>query len=168
MDTYIKSCAGYCVITYILGIGDRHLDNLLLRQSGHLFHIDFGYILGRDPKPLPPPMKLCKEMVEAMGGNQSAEYKRFREYCFNAYLILRRSANLILNLFGLMVDTDVQDITMEPDKAVKKVQDKFCLHLTEEQAVQFFQSLIDESVNAQFAVMVEKIHKWAQVCYLYN
>jgi phosphatidylinositol 3-kinase len=162
MDTYIKSCAGYCVITYILGIGDRHLDNLLLRQSGHLFHIDFGYILGRDPKPLPPPMKLCKEMVEAMGGNQSAEYKRFREYCFNAYLILRRSANLILNLFGLMVDTDVQDITMEPDKAVKKVQDKFCLHLTEEQAVQFFQSLIDESVNAQFAVMVEKIHKWAQ------
>ncbi|MFS7983330.1 putative phosphatidylinositol 3-kinase [Helianthus anomalus] len=27
-----------------------------------------GYILGRDPKPFPPPMKLCKEMVEAMGG----------------------------------------------------------------------------------------------------
>lgn len=31
--------------------------------SGNLFHIDFGYILGRDPKPLPPPMKLSKEMV---------------------------------------------------------------------------------------------------------
>ena len=30
---------------------------------GKLFHIDFGYILGRDPKPLPPPMKLSKEMV---------------------------------------------------------------------------------------------------------
>ena len=30
---------------------------------GNLFHIDFGYILGRDPKPLPPPMKLSKEMV---------------------------------------------------------------------------------------------------------
>lgn len=46
----------------------RHLDNLLLRDDGRLFHVDFGYILGRDPKPFPPPMKLCKEMVEAMGG----------------------------------------------------------------------------------------------------
>ncbi|CAB5209963.1 unnamed protein product [Rhizophagus irregularis] len=67
MDTYVKSCAGYCVITYLLGVGDRHLDNLLLSPEGNLFHVDFGFILGRDPKPFPPPMKLCKEMVEAMG-----------------------------------------------------------------------------------------------------
>lgn len=46
----------------------RHLDNLLLTDDGRLFHVDFGFILGRDPKPFPPPMKLCKEMVEAMGG----------------------------------------------------------------------------------------------------
>ncbi|KAH7573032.1 hypothetical protein JRO89_XS03G0054200 [Xanthoceras sorbifolium] len=51
----------------------RHLDNLLLRDDGRLFHVDFGYILGRDPKPFPPPMKLCKEMVEAMGGAERAK-----------------------------------------------------------------------------------------------
>ncbi|CAI9756282.1 unnamed protein product [Fraxinus pennsylvanica] len=37
------------------------------RDDDSLFHVDFGFILGRDPKPFPPTMKLCKEMVEAMG-----------------------------------------------------------------------------------------------------
>ncbi len=57
---------------------------------GKLFHIDFGYILGRDPKPLPPPMKLSKEMVEGMGGMQSEQYQEFRKQCYTAFLHLRR------------------------------------------------------------------------------
>lgn len=107
MDTYIRSCAGYCVITYLLGVGDRHLDNLLLTTSGKLFHIDFGYILGRDPKPMPPPMKLSKEMVEAMGGVSSDHHHAFRKQCYTAFLHLRRHANVMLNLFSLMVDASV-------------------------------------------------------------
>uniref|UniRef100_G1LLS7 Phosphatidylinositol 3-kinase catalytic subunit type 3 n=1 Tax=Ailuropoda melanoleuca TaxID=9646 RepID=G1LLS7_AILME len=162
MDTYVKSCAGYCVITYILGVGDRHLDNLLLTKTGKLFHIDFGYILGRDPKPLPPPMKLNKEMVEGMGGTQSEQYQEFRKQCYTAFLHLRRYSNLILNLFSLMVDANIPDIALEPDKTVKKVQDKFRLDLSDEEAVHYMQSLIDESVHALFAAVVEQIHKFAQ------
>lgn len=39
MDNYIKSCAAYCVITYLLGVGDRHLDNLLLTPNGGSTHV---------------------------------------------------------------------------------------------------------------------------------
>lgn len=66
MENYIQSLAGYSVLTYILGIGDRHLENLMLEKSGRMMHIDFGFILGKDPKPFPPPIKLCKEMYDAM------------------------------------------------------------------------------------------------------
>jgi phosphatidylinositol 3-kinase len=132
METYIRSCgiipivpnliiAGYCVVTYLLGVGDRHLDNLLLSPDGHFFHADFGYILGRDPKPFPAQMKLSREMVDGMGGTSSPYYAQFKSFCFTAYTTLRKSANLILNLFSLMVDANIPDILFEPDKAVLKV-----------------------------------------------
>eukprot|EP00731_Ephydatia_muelleri_P030776 Em0022g290a len=163
MDTYVKSCAGYSVITYLLSVGDRHFDNLLLSKSGHLIHIDFGYILGRDPKPFAPPMKLSREMVEAMGAStNSSDYIKFKEYCYNAFLILRRSASLILSLFSLMLDAGIPDIALEPDKTLQKVKEKFCLERNEEEAVQYFQGLIDESVTAVFAAVVERFHKLAQ------
>jgi len=44
-----------------------------------------------------------------------------------------------------------------------QVQDKFRLDLTDEQAVQYMQSLIDVSVTATFAALVEQMHKLAQV-----
>ena len=54
------------------------------------------------------------------------EQKFMQKKSFNAaykwnVLISFRHANLILNLFSLMVDANVPDIALEPDKTVKKV-----------------------------------------------
>lgn len=165
MDTYVKSCAGYCVITYLLGVGDRHLDNLLLAPSGHFFHADFGYILGRDPKPFAPQMKLCREMVEGMGGSSSPQYADFKSYCFTAYTTLRKSSNLILNLFSLMVDANITDIRLmqrEAGGAVEKVRERFHLEMTEEEAMRHFEGLIGDSVGAIFPVFIDTIHNMMQ------
>lgn len=128
MDTYVKSCAGYSVITYLLGVGDRHMDNLLLAPGGNFFHADFGYILGRDPKPLAPSMKLSHEMIDGMGGmssdkNPDSQFGQFKQYCFTAFTTLRRSSNLILNLFALMQDANIPDIKFWGDQAVRYVVD---------------------------------------------
>jgi phosphatidylinositol 3-kinase len=56
----------YEVTKFLLFIS--HLDNLLQTDDGRMFHVDFASIPSRDPKPFTLPMKLCKEMVEAMGG----------------------------------------------------------------------------------------------------
>ncbi|KAM0355844.1 hypothetical protein ACHAPU_000231 [Fusarium lateritium] len=162
LDTYVRSCAGYCVITYILGVGDRHLENLLLAPDGHFFHADFGFILGRDPKPFAPLMKLSKEMVDCMGGVQSDHYKQFKQYCFLSYTALRKSSNLILNLFSLMVDANIPDIRLEPDKAVLKVRERFHLELSEEEALRYFDRVIEDSLTAYAPVVIDKLHEWAQ------
>lgn len=162
LDTYIKSCAGYCVITYILGVGDRHLENLLLAPDGHFFHADFGFILGRDPKPFAPVMKLTKEMVDCMGGHDSQHYQMFKQYCFLAYTALRKSSNLILNLFSLMVDANIPDIKLEPDKAVQKVRERFHLEFSEEEALNTLNQIIEDSQTAFAPVVIDKLHEWAQ------
>lgn len=158
IDTFVRSCAGYCVVTYLLGVGDRHLDNLLVAPDGHFFHVDFGYILGRDPKPFPPQVKVCKEMVDGMGGAQSPHYARFKNFCFTAYSILRKSTNLILNLVTLMVDANIPDIKHRD--VHEQLQEKFRLDLTEEEAIKHFEILLNET--SYITVVLDRFHDLAQ------
>lgn len=163
LDTFTKSCAGYCVITYILGIGDRHLDNIMMTKSGQMFHIDFGFIFGQDPKPYPPPFRFNRPMADALGGEDSEHYGRFKTLCCQAYNWLRKSASLILNLLSLMGEAGIQDISKKSDlpKVLLKVEEKFRLDLTDEQAEQFFMSLISESLHALAPRLLEVAHKFA-------
>ena len=38
MEEFTMSCVGYCVATYVLGVGDRHSDNIMLKKNGQVEH----------------------------------------------------------------------------------------------------------------------------------
>ena len=159
-ETFIKSCAGYCAVTYLLGVGDRHLENLMIKKDGKLFHIDFGFILGKDPKIFPPPIRICKQMVMCMGGMKSAGYDQFRNKCVNAFLYLRRNYKYIVNLFYLMIHSGVKDLSDNTDLSMMKLFDRFMPNKTEQEAERQFLQLIQESVNAFFPKVMEVFHNW--------
>lgn len=76
----------------------------------------------------------------------------------DAYLYLRKYAKLIVNLFQLMIDSGIKDMSQE---ALEKLYDKFCLDDSDEAAEKHFLGILEESVNALFAVFSDKIHIWA-------
>ena len=67
-------------------------------------------------------------MIEICGGKQKVSgevnnlQKKWLVQIILVVSVVPRSANLILNLFSLMVDANVPDIALEPDKTVKKVR----------------------------------------------
>lgn len=112
-NRFIKSTAAYCVMTYLLGIGDRHLDNIMVTSDGCLFHIDYSFVMGLDPKLMAPKMRITTEMVDALGGRDSKYYKQFEELCSKCYNAMRKHCNLFTNMLFLLTRIDDTQFTYE-------------------------------------------------------
>jgi phosphatidylinositol 3-kinase len=161
MDTYVKSCAGYCVITYLLGVGDRHLDNILLHQNGHLLHCDYSFILGHDPKTYMP-MRITEEMVRGFGGRDSDNFARFLSFTGAAFLTLRRHNNLrtLLSHIRLMVDSNMVDVSLHqpPEEAILAMRGRFRLDLNDDDAMSYIEEVVEKSITSKMWKAVDVIH----------
>jgi phosphatidylinositol 3-kinase len=151
----------------LLAVGDRHLENLLIDELGHFFHVDFGFIFGKNPpgKNLwPPPIRICKEMINAMDGPNKPNYKRFVDKCVTAFKYLRNHSKYIFNLFHLMIHAGIGDLPAnDAENILVKMYEKFLPHIRDQETVEKeFSSFIRESANAFFPKFMEKVHVWAQ------
>ena len=46
---FMRSLAGYSILTYFMQVKDRHNGNILLSRDGSIIHIDFGFFLSNAP-----------------------------------------------------------------------------------------------------------------------
>jgi len=151
LNNWVKSSAGYSVLTYILAIGDRHLDNILLTKEGQMLHIDFGYIFGRDPKPFPPKVKFTKDMMDAMGGKEFED--QFYDKSCLSYNLLRRDANMILNLIYL-----TGDWAGNKKDNLTCVRSRLALDRDDEEAAKDYKQLIYKVMHSNFEALKDGIH----------
>jgi phosphatidylinositol 3-kinase len=159
LENYKESCASYCVITYLLGIGDRHLENIMISNDGKFFHIDFGYAMGEDPKGWPPPFKLTRQMISIF---TNALENDFISRCVTYYLKVRRQAKLILNLMNSMLDSNLiispkKKLKMSEDKLIQMAE-KFRMEEEEIEVEKFFKGIFEESINAMWTKVLDEIH----------
>lgn len=96
---YIDSLAVMSMVGYILGLGDRHLSNLMIQnQTGKIVHIDFGDCFEtastRDKLPEKVPFRLTRVLVNAMEafGIEGS----FRDTCENVMYLLRSNKESLL------------------------------------------------------------------------
>ena len=104
-------------------------------------------------------------MVDGMGGQDSYEYRQFCSLACQAFNLLRKNAGLILNLLHLMKDAKIEDLSNNPsadaDGIILKVEERFHLDLTDEQAESYFLGLINESLVALLPRLNEYFHQIA-------
>merc|ERR1719221_439015 len=160
LDNFCGSVAACCVVTYILGIGDRHLENLCITRRGQFFHVDFGFILGDDPKPMAPQVRLPQQVAQALVSTDRLSM------CFTlaqrAYLALRPFAGLwssILQLTAATGGAGCARLASRPLAAISGVRERLRVNQEdEEQAAAEFLCLMRESSEGLASILIDKVH----------
>jgi hypothetical protein len=169
-DRFVKSSACYCVLTYLLGAGDRHTDNLMIAKDGSLFHIDFGYIMGADPKKhIPgfgpkPEMRIDAAMVEIFGSDEMfAEFRRLVDLVYNC---LRRHVEPLTAILRLLVLSEPPIMirrNFDHDKLMREILKRFLPSENHESARIHINKRIDSSTQSTtHYALVDMLHHQAR------
>jgi phosphatidylinositol-4,5-bisphosphate 3-kinase len=161
IQNFIISTAAYCVASYVLGLGDRHNDNLMITKSGHYFHIDFGHILGNfkskfGVKREKAPFVFTHSMRAVMDDDQ---FDMFTELCCDTYNILRQNAAILVSLCSLAIPCELPELQNEND--VMWIYEKLLVDATEEEASEHFRKELDIAQGTRMTRINDAAHMLA-------
>lgn len=162
LNRFMKSCAAYCVITFLLGVGDRHLENIMITDTGTFFHIDYGYILSMDPKFISTSdIRISEDMIGVMGGVNSSLYKEFKELCEQIFNALRRHVNIftcLLNLLSYSQPHIQPHFTQQ--QILSEIEKRFVPGETHQQAKIQIHNRIDNSTSTTYKYrLIDFLHR---------
>ena len=160
-NNFVKSLAGYSVISYLLQFKDRHNGNIMYDDQGHCLHIDFGFIFDIVPggvKFEAVPFKLTKEMVKVMGGSsETPAFQEFEELCIKGYLAARSHMDFIIDGVIPMLDSGLP--CFKGDKTIKNMRSRFQPEKTDHEAALYMKSLIKKSFESIFTVGYDEFQR---------
>lgn len=104
INRMITTGAGSFVAAYILGVRDRHFDNILVSKSdGALFHIDFGRILGDQTTIDTGAFAITPDLKEVISSFGDDKWEVFVQLCLIAYKTIRDNNRLIISFTSMLM-----------------------------------------------------------------
>jgi len=151
-QNFIESYAAYSLIVWFLQVKDRHNGNLMMTSSGHVIHIDYGFMLSNSPGGNmafeQSPFKLTQEFLDVMDGERSEQFAYFRRLVVRGFLEARKHMERITLPIQMMLRGSKLPCFREGEEAVMRdLHDRFFVNLTEEACVERIVELIESSVN---------------------
>lgn len=113
---YTRSTAAISIVGYALGLGDRHLHNILIDKSnGEIVHIDLGIAFEQGktlPIPELVPFRLTRDLVDGMGvlGTEGV----FRRCCEFTLEVMRNEQASIKSILDVLKQDPLYSWTLSP------------------------------------------------------
>lgn len=127
IQQYQITLAVWSCFCYIIGLGDRHCDNILIVQnSGIVLHIDFDCIFEKGkflPVPEIMPFRLTKNLEQALGAFQSQGL--FRYYMIElCKFFAKNQGNIMVALESFISDPLLQKtVQFDKDMGISRIKD---------------------------------------------
>lgn len=158
INKYMFSLVSYTLHSYFIGLGDRHMQNIMITNDGSIFHIDFGFILGKDAHPIVcGDIKLNKEMLDVIGGQGSFKYETYLELCSQGTIILRK----FFNIFFILL-LQIQSDHMNESIIEKFIMSRFQPRQTDHTVISEIMAVIQHSNDTYGDIIRDFLHFHSQ------
>lgn len=103
---FVESLAGYSLYNYLFSVKDRHNANIMIDSSGHLIHIDYGFMFQNSPGGIAferAPFKLTQEYIDLMDGLDSEMFQYYKSLMIRGFFEIRKNMDDILVLIEILM-----------------------------------------------------------------
>eukprot|EP01127_Copromyxa_protea_P019923 TRINITY_DN6561_c0_g1_i2.p1 TRINITY_DN6561_c0_g1~~TRINITY_DN6561_c0_g1_i2.p1 ORF type:complete len:437 (-),score=96.84 TRINITY_DN6561_c0_g1_i2:41-1351(-) len=158
---FIDSVAAYSLICYIMQIKDRHNGNILILNSGHIVHIDFGFMLSNSPGNInfeSSPFKLTQEYIDFIGGIDGPMWAYFKASMNLGFTELRKHSEKIIGLVEMLLQTNTKlpCFQIGAPEILEGLRARLYLGKTDKQCEEYMDGLIQESIGNWRTMQYEK------------
>ena len=157
---FMISNVAYCLATFVLGIGDRHNDNIMLKKNGELFHIDFGHFLGHFKykmgiKRERAPFVFTRQFQNVLGNDNSELFLEFKEKLHKGYLILRKNRDVIVTLLRILLCTGIPELN---EKSLRYLESTLSMKKEDKEADDYLEKQLADSLDSVSTKLNFAIH----------